>query len=85
MAEASVEVTSILDHVEMFRGLPPQLKAQLEGRLTERTVGPGEVVFNEGDLADAMYVVSSGQVAVSLVDKTLGLSVELARIGGAFA
>ena len=75
------EPGSVLDQVEIFRPLPAQLKAQLEARLTEKTVGAGQLVFNEGDPADAMYVVVTGEVAVSITDKTLGLSCELARIG----
>jgi len=72
---------SVLDQVDMFRPLPAQLKAQLESRLVEKTIAAGQVVFNEGDPADAMYLVASGEVAVSIADKSLGLSCELARLG----
>lgn len=81
MAVMQGEPTSVLDQVEIFRPLPAQLKAQLEARLVEKTVAAGQVVFNEGDPADAMYVVVAGEVAVSIADKALGLSCELARLG----
>jgi len=78
---ASAEPQSVLDQVELFRPLPAQLKQQLEARLVEKTVGAGQVVFNEGDPADAMYIVFAGEVAVSIADKALGLACELARLG----
>ena len=76
---------SVLDQVEMFRPLPAQLKAQLEARLIEKIVGAGQVVFNEGDPADAMFIIVSGEVAVAIADKSLGLSCELARLGPGMA
>ncbi len=75
------EPTSVLDQVEILRPLPAQLKAQLEAHLTERTVRGGQVIFNEGDPGDAMYLIVSGEVSVFLTDRALGLSCELARLG----
>ncbi|MBI5542674.1 MAG: Flp pilus assembly complex ATPase component TadA [Deltaproteobacteria bacterium] len=81
MAVVQGESASVLDQVDMFRPLPAQLKAQLEARLVEKIVGAGQVIFNEGDPADAMYLVVAGEVTVSIADKALGLSCELARLG----
>ncbi|MBI5497005.1 MAG: Flp pilus assembly complex ATPase component TadA [Deltaproteobacteria bacterium] len=72
---------SILDQVEFFRPLPEQLKRQLESRLVKKTLKTGEILFNQGDPGDAMYMVWSGQLAVFLTDNALGLCVDLAKLG----
>jgi type IV pilus assembly protein PilB len=81
MTTAAASVSSLLDQVEILRALPPQLKQQLEGHLTDANVRAGAVVFSEGDPGDAMYLLVSGEVSVFLSDRSLGLSVELARLG----
>ncbi len=72
---------SPLDQVDLFRPLPEAVKRQLETRLVRKNLKSGDVLFNQGDQADAMYIVWSGALAVFLTDNTLGLCVDLARLG----
>jgi len=65
----------------MFRPLPDPIKRQLESHLTRKPMKKDEVLFNQGDTGDAMYIIVSGTLAVFLTDATLGLCVDLARLG----
>jgi type II secretory ATPase GspE/PulE/Tfp pilus assembly ATPase PilB-like protein len=72
---------SVLDQIDIFRPLPDGIKRQLESHLKVRNLRAGEVLFNQGEQADAMYIIRSGTVLVLLVDPALDLCVELARLG----
>jgi CRP-like cAMP-binding protein len=66
----------------LFAGLPSEALEDLVGRLTIVPLGPGEILFNEGDPGDALYVIVEGEVSVSGQGPTHG---ELSRLGpGAF-
>jgi uncharacterized membrane protein len=53
-----------LEHVPMFRLLPPQELALLEEAATRQLFEAGETVFRQGDVAEALYVVEKGSVDV---------------------
>jgi signal transduction histidine kinase len=48
----------------LFRQLVSMDRGLLEKLMAERSYGPGEIVFREGDQGDAMYLIRSGRVAV---------------------
>ncbi|MFH1811550.1 MAG: ATPase, T2SS/T4P/T4SS family [Pseudomonadota bacterium] len=73
--------TTLLDGIALFQPLPAQLKQQLQAQLTRRSLKSGEVLFNAGDVGDAMYLIHSGMVSVYLSDRNLGLTYELAKLG----
>ena len=52
--------------VATFKGLPAGDLALLEARLTPMPVRRGETVVNEGDAADALFIVVSGRFAVEV-------------------
>ena len=52
----------ILLRTPLFRGLPPAELAELLPHLGERRFARGEAVWLEGDPADTLHVVASGQV-----------------------
>lgn len=51
-----------LDLVPMFRLLPAEELARLDEEAARLIFEPGEVVFRQGDPADAMFIVESGSV-----------------------
>jgi CRP-like cAMP-binding protein len=51
-------------HPRPLEGLPPEEQQRLVERAKRRVYAPGEVVFQEGDPADAIYLVLRGRVAV---------------------
>lgn len=50
--------------VPLFRGMEGQEVARIVGLLKARAVREGEVIVWRGDIADAMYFISSGEVEV---------------------
>jgi len=62
----------------LFNDLLPLEKQYLADLAVQRNLRPGDVLFEAGDLGDAMYVVVSGELAVEVQE---GSSVkELARL-----
>ncbi len=59
-----VSLDDRLRSVPFFRSLPADDLAAIAVRLKLRTVRKGAMVFREGDAADAMYFVDSGQLEV---------------------
>ena len=53
-----------LGNVYLFRDLPPADRSTLEALLTRSVHAPGDIVFHEGDHAQAMYVIAEGTVEI---------------------
>ncbi len=53
-----------LRDIPLFRELPEEVVASLAARMQRRRYPQGAIVFRQGDIGDAMYVVETGQVAV---------------------
>ncbi len=68
----------VLQASPLFNDLLPLEKQYLADLAVQRNLRPGDVLFEAGDLGDAMYVVVSGELAVEVQE---GSSVkELARL-----
>lgn len=80
-ATGAPQKRSLLDDVAILRPLSPMLKSQLEAQLTPRILKAGEILFHQGDVGDAMYVIVDGIVSVFVTDKALGLTMDLATLG----
>jgi len=55
-----------LSHQDLLEDLSAEALGVLAPLLSERVFAPGDVVFDEGDAADAIYFVMSGQVTLAL-------------------
>lgn len=53
-----------LDSISLFSGLSESERSTVELFSQERLIRSGEVLFNEGDDATAMYVVKSGRMKI---------------------
>ncbi len=60
----TVEKMLFLSSVEMFSDIPLQSLTAIAGIAEEARRGPGEVVFNEGDAGDSLYLIINGSVGV---------------------
>ena len=76
----STSSQAALSHIPIFRRLDGAGRADLEARLTRRTVPAGEPVFWFGDDGDTLYVVDTGIVEVTAPD-TEGRHVLLDTLG----
>jgi len=54
----------LLRRVPMLRPLPVPVIEQLAEGLAHAELGPGEVVFEAGDIGDSFYVIADGSVEV---------------------
>lgn len=67
-----IERTSkILEDLFLFAPLEDPERRMVVPYLDERRVSAGEVLFSEGDAADALYVVIDGRVRITTGDTTL--------------
>ncbi len=71
-----------MSETPLFAGLAPDALEALIERIELISVPQGEVLFREGDVGDALYIISEGQVAVQTEGPP---RVEIGRLGeGAF-
>ncbi len=54
--------TSFLRQISFFEGMSRKEFGKLFQVLVERTYAPGEVLFQEGDIGRALFILASGQV-----------------------
>jgi CRP-like cAMP-binding protein len=62
----TTQISAILGRLGYFRELQLPILRKLSAGARQITLQRGEVVFNKGDTADALYVVVSGQVKIYL-------------------
>jgi CRP-like cAMP-binding protein len=58
------EMEAFLRGTSFFGGLPPEVVSTLAGKLGERRVAKGELLFEEGQSGKSMYLVRSGELIV---------------------
>jgi hypothetical protein len=55
---------ALFQHLEIFADAPRALLERLASQAVEREFTPGEVIINQGDTADYLYVLLQGEVSV---------------------
>jgi CRP-like cAMP-binding protein len=55
--------------IPLFRGVQDDALRALSARVVSRTLAKESVIFKEGDVPDALYIVMSGRVNVYLLDE----------------
>ena len=56
---------SLLREIDLFNSLSDRALGELIPLTSTIDAKPGYVVFNEGDVGDAMYMILSGEVRIS--------------------
>jgi CRP-like cAMP-binding protein len=80
VAELSPRI-DVLTKLAIFNGAPRVAIERLASSATELTVAPGTAVVTEGDLADAFYVCTAGQLDVSAAGERGGQARHLRTLG----
>ena len=62
------KLLQILQSVELFRDLSEEQLEQISKISTQKTYSKGDTICKQGDPGDAMYIISSGQVEISIRD-----------------
>lgn len=78
------ETAIFLGKASPFNGLPPETLSWLALRLEPRELEPGEAVFCQGDVGDALYIVQRGSAAIYVVRDGVEQQVGLATAGEPF-
>lgn len=74
-----------LSRAALLAGLTQEELKAIVGRLTDRIVPEGQVIFNPGDSADCVYFVNRGSVRLSLVpDSSREKTIEILKGGDVF-
>src|SRR5215216_1064463 len=68
IAATSGEYVEFLRGTEMFRGLPEAALHAVATGVSELSLEPGQILFRQGDPADAIYVVHEGRLIVFAED-----------------
>jgi CRP/FNR family transcriptional regulator, cyclic AMP receptor protein len=77
-------VTSILDRVVLFAGLPADEQRALATCLRRRWYSKNEVIFHRGDAGSSMLIIEEGSVKIELTSSD-GKEIQIAMLGpGAF-
>ncbi len=58
----------LLANTEFFGDAPPQVVREIAGHGSELHLIRGDVIFREGDVADALYLVVSGRIAIAIAN-----------------
>jgi len=67
----TVEKVLFLKSIDLFRGLPGEELAQIAEIAEEVPISADGLVFSEGELGDALYIVAEGRVRVHNTERTL--------------
>ena len=60
----NLEIAKKLTRYELFKGLPDEVINELGGKIKMISLKKNEVLFNEGDPGDALYLIRSGWVKI---------------------
>jgi diguanylate cyclase (GGDEF)-like protein len=69
-----------LQEVEIFTDLSPSEIGEIEGQLRQRRLKKDEILFNEGDEGQELFIVESGKLGVSVRTKD-GTDLDVAEFG----
>jgi len=75
----TAETVQLLSRCDLLRHLPPQAIEEILPCVRNRSLAPGETLFQAGDAGDALYIVAKGGVEV-IEDHPKGATV-LAELG----
>lgn len=62
------ETADLLSQVEIFKGVPVAELENLSRAITTQSFGDGQVLFNQGDTGDTMYIVEDGMIGIFIRD-----------------
>ena len=60
------DVQQVMENSHLFAGLRPDLIDEIATSATHRTVAAGEILFQKGDPADALWGVLSGRIVIEV-------------------
>ncbi len=80
LATGLSEVKSIFNNIGLFKGLSGEELGEIVHACKQAHIGPGEVLFEQGDQSDALFIVGHGELEV-VGRSEMGEKVVLAILG----
>jgi len=71
---------TILQEIDLFQPFSDEVKACLSERMESHRLTAGEIIFNQGDVGDSLFILVEGVAGVR-VKSAEGGSIEVARLG----
>lgn len=68
-----LSIAGVLKKIPFFATLDENMHAQIVSQITLQYYMKDQVIFHEGDMGDAMYIIKTGSVSVYHEPKELGL------------
>ena len=68
-----LEKTMLLKTVDLFQDIPSELLSQISQISKAKDYESGEVIFNEGDYGDSMFIVIEGEVSIQKNRKSIAI------------
>ncbi len=75
------EKVNFLKKVYLFHGLSPRDVSQVAARLMEKNYGEGEIIFQEGDVGRACFIIAEGAVEIFRADPATGREEQMGVMG----
>ncbi len=76
----TLDAAQLLASISLFDGLSPDDRLELAQSLVPHELGAGITLFSQGEMGDAMYIVSSGKMNIFLSDDS-GATISLQDLG----
>lgn len=70
---------NLLENVPMLKQLDPYERMNIADALVPKTFEDGDMIIKQGDSADCMYFIESGEVSIMMAQKDSNNEVEVAR------
>jgi CRP/FNR family cyclic AMP-dependent transcriptional regulator len=61
------EIRQVMENSHLFEGLRPDLIDEIASSATCKTIASGEILFQKGDPADALWGILSGRIVIEVV------------------
>jgi CRP-like cAMP-binding protein/TolB-like protein len=61
------QIHQVMENSHLFEGLRPDLIDEIASSASCKTIAPGEILFQKGDPADALWGVLSGRIVIEVV------------------
>ena len=74
---ASFDVIEVLKESELFQDLDPENLTELAGICRTVSYAPGELVFQQGDFGESIYIIVEGHI---LLERTINLGSRKGRV-----
>lgn len=69
-----------LENIKLFSSIKDKDLIYILESLTERTYLKGETIFTEGDIGRALFIVASGKVSLTVLDKETKKTKQIAEV-----